>query len=123
MSGVNTRMSASVFDASVNVGATAGGESTELGSGRLYPGDLEDGSVLVGDVLELIPGTGRPETPPPPLPAVADDEPRRALRGYRRWALALDAAAAALAAAVAVTARFPDGSLGMYAVARSMTRR
>jgi hypothetical protein len=104
-------MSASVFDANVNLGATAGGESSELGSGRLYRGNLDDGSVLVGDVLELIPGTGGPATVPP-IPA-GDDEPRRALRGYRRWALALDAAAAALTATAAVVARCPDGSLGM----------
>jgi exopolysaccharide biosynthesis polyprenyl glycosylphosphotransferase len=116
MSGVNTRMSASVFDASVNLDATAGGESPELGAGRLYRGNLENGSVLVGDVLELIPGAGRPEAVPP-LPAAGDDEPRRVLRGYRRLALAMDAAAAAITATVAVVARFPDGSLGMYAVA------
>jgi exopolysaccharide biosynthesis polyprenyl glycosylphosphotransferase len=102
-------MSASIFDANVKVDRTAAGRSTETISERLF----ESRSLLL-DSLELIPDA--PGSAPEAALAAVDD-PRHALRRYRRWAVALDAVAATVAVAVAVLARFPHGNLGFYAVA------
>jgi exopolysaccharide biosynthesis polyprenyl glycosylphosphotransferase len=67
------------------------------------------------DVLELIPAQTGPVVDT--RPGMDADDPRRALRRYRRWAMGMDAAAATVAVSIAVWARFHDGRLGWYAVA------
>src|SRR5690349_8081201 len=110
-------MSASTFDPRVEFESTPGGEAAESFS-----------RTRVGDLLEVIPASRRPAplrlapTPEPraagPRSAGPVDDPHRALRRYRRWAMGLDAAAATIAVTVAVYARFQDSAFSsLYAVA------
>jgi exopolysaccharide biosynthesis polyprenyl glycosylphosphotransferase len=95
-------MSASTFDPRVEFESTPDREAPKAVS-----------RTRVDDVLEIIPDARREAplrlaTTPPPRAVGTVDDPHRALRRYRRWAMGLDAAAAAIAVTVAVWARFQD---------------
>ncbi len=108
-------MSASTFDPQVELSSDADQEARQEATGRRSSALFEKPAWGANDVLELIPAPSRPA--PVAWADAAHDEPHRALRRYRRWAMGMDATAATVAVTIAVWARFHNGSLGPYAVA------